>query len=202
MTTSCACDVAHPPRLVVVTGGPGAGKTALLEVVQANFCRHVIVLPEAASILWIGGFPRKESVSGRRAAQRAIVRLQLELQRQAIEEGQAALIICDRGTLDGLAYWPGAPREYYEELQLERERELERYSMILHMQPPARAHGYQSTLLRPESAEEAAVLDTRILAAWEGHPRRHVLPSNHDFLSKLEQGVQLLREEVPGCCRR
>ena len=75
MSTACACDVGHSPRLVVLTGGPGAGKTAVLEVVQTNFCRHVVVLPEAASILWKGGFPRGQSAPAQRAAQRTIVRL-------------------------------------------------------------------------------------------------------------------------------
>ena len=111
MTTPCACTIAHPPRLVVVTGGPGAGKTAVLEVAQRQLCRHVVVLPEAASILWRGQFPRHATLPGRRAAQRTIVRLQLEMQRMAVEEGEAALIICDRGTLDGLAYWPGSEPE-------------------------------------------------------------------------------------------
>jgi predicted ATPase len=46
--------VTHP-KLVVLTGGPGAGKTALLEVVRRHFCEHVVVLPEAASIVFGGG---------------------------------------------------------------------------------------------------------------------------------------------------
>ena len=70
------------------------------------------MLPEAASILWKGGFPRPASTSARRGTQRAIVRLQIELQRMAIEDGAASMILCDRGTLDGLAYWPGEPAEY------------------------------------------------------------------------------------------
>lgn len=201
MSIACACDVAHPPRLVVVTGGPGAGKTALLEVVQNNFCRHVVILPEAATILWHGGFPRRDTVPARRAAQRAIVRVQLELQRMALEEGTPSLIVCDRGTLDGAAYWPGDADEYYAELGINRDHELARYAAVIHMQPPPRQHGYQQTLTRPESAEQAAVADERILAAWAGHPRRLMIPSDADFLRKIETGVTLLRDEVPHCCR-
>lgn len=102
-----------PPRLVVLTGGP-AGKTVVLEVARRELCRHVVVLPEAASILWRGGFPRHATRPGKTAAQRAIVRLQLETQRMAIEKDHAARIVCDRGTLDGLAYWPGTEREYFD----------------------------------------------------------------------------------------
>jgi hypothetical protein len=60
MPPPCSCAaVDHVPRLVVLTGGPGAGKTATLEVVQRELSRHVVVVPEAASILWKGGFPRR-----------------------------------------------------------------------------------------------------------------------------------------------
>jgi len=38
--------------LVVLTGGPGAGKTAFLEIARRNFCEHIAVLPEAASIVF------------------------------------------------------------------------------------------------------------------------------------------------------
>ncbi len=67
------------PRFVVLTGGPGAGKTAVLGLARQRFCRHVLVLDEAASVLFGGGFPRKESSEARRAAQRAIYHVQVQL---------------------------------------------------------------------------------------------------------------------------
>lgn len=201
MSASCGCDVAHPPRLVVLTGGPGAGKTALLEVAKRQFCPHVVVLPEVASMLWTGGFPRRDSTSARRAAQRAIVKVQLELQRIAIEEGAAALILCDRGTLDGLAYWPGDPAEYFDDLDTTPERELARYAAVIQMQPPSREHGYHTSPMRIESAEEAAEIDLRIAKAWSSHPRRFVVESDADFLAKLQRTVELVRAQIPSCCR-
>lgn len=47
---------AHERRRIVLTGGPGAGKTALLELIRQSFCSHVTVLPEAASIVFGGGW--------------------------------------------------------------------------------------------------------------------------------------------------
>lgn len=201
MSTSCGCDVPHSPRLVVLTGGPGAGKTSLLELVQYTFCHHVIVLPEAASILWRGGFPRRENTSARCAAQRAIVRVQVELQRLAIENGHSALIVCDRGTLDGLAFWPRQPEAYFDDLETTRERELARYAAVIHLQPPSLSGGYLTTSLRPESAEQAAAIDARIVDAWGGHPRTFTIQSDTSFVGKMERGIALIRAELPACCR-
>ena len=198
---ACSCAVEHRPRLVVLTGGPGAGKNAVLEVAQRLLCRHVIVLPEAASILWRGQFPRHSTVAGRKAAQRAIVRVQLELQRMTIEEGRAAMILCDRGTLDGLAYWPGAEAEYFDDIATTRDRELARYATVIHLQTPGPEHGYTPTALRIETAAEAAALDARIGLAWSGHPRRFLVESDDDFVAKLHRAIEVIRAEVPACCR-
>lgn len=45
---ACPCKEPHERRRVVLTGGPGAGKTAVLELIRRSFCEHVKVLPEAA----------------------------------------------------------------------------------------------------------------------------------------------------------
>jgi predicted ATPase len=202
VATACSCVLDHPPRLVVLTGGPGAGKTAVLEVAKRELCRHVVVLPEAASILWRGGFPRHATLPGKRAAQRAIVRLQLEMQRMTIEEGHAALIVCDRGTLDGLAYWPGTEREYFDDVETTKDRELSRYAAVIHLRPPSLEHGYVTNPYRIETAAEAAVIDERIGAAWAGHPRKFLVNSNDDFFAKLHRALELIRAEVPACCRK
>ena len=72
MQQSCECHEPHAHKRIVLTGGPGAGKTAVLELVRQHFCEHVHVLREAASVLFGGGFPRASSGAALRAAQRAI----------------------------------------------------------------------------------------------------------------------------------
>ncbi|HET7500979.1 MAG TPA: hypothetical protein VFK02_08255 [Kofleriaceae bacterium] len=44
----------------------------MLALVQQSLCQHLRVLPEAAGILFGGGFPREDGLDARRAAQRAI----------------------------------------------------------------------------------------------------------------------------------
>jgi predicted ATPase len=186
----------------VLTGGPGAGKTAVLEVVRRHFCEHVAVLPEAASVVFGGGFPRTPALVARRAAQRAIFRVQVELERMIVEEGRAAVALCDRGTLDGLAYWPGSPEEFFRDVGMNMDEEMARYASVIHLRTPAAERGYnQRNPLREESAREAAQLDESVAAAWQGHPRRFFVDSTDDFLDKLAATIALVRNEVPACCR-
>jgi predicted ATPase len=201
--SECACCArTHTPRLVVVTGGPGAGKTALLETARRELCSHVLVLPEAATILFTGGFPRRDSAPARRATQRAIACVQRELERMALEEG-AAVVLCDRGTLDGLAYWPGDDASFWDALRATRDVEIARYAAVVHLRPPRDRNGYnRSNPARVESAKEAGEIDARIEKAWEGHPRRTFVPSERDFVRKMRRALAAIRREMPPCCRR
>lgn len=198
----CRCRASHPRRRIVITGGPGAGKTALLELVQQSFCQHVRVLGESASILFGGGFPRSSSPAGRRAAQRAIFHVQRELEALAAEPPGAAAVLCDRGTVDGSAYWPGRPDAFFRALGTTRDAELARYDAVIHLRvPPHPAYGLLTNPLRIESAKEAARIDERIHRAWLGHPRLHTVEASADFLVKIDEALETLRAELPRCCR-
>lgn len=199
--TQCHCTATHEPKLVVVTGGPGAGKTAILEIVRRHFCPHVVVLPEAASIVFGGGFPRRSSTPARKSAQRAIFYVERELERMATAEGNPAVVLCDRGTLDGLAYWPDEPLEALHELWTTREGELARYAAVIHLRTPLVSDEFNHrNPLRTETLEEARAIDARIEAVWSGHPRRTFVESSHHFLDKVRQALDLVRAEVPACC--
>jgi len=190
------------PLLVAVTGGPGAGKTAVLEVVQQDFCRHVVVLPEAASIVFRGGFPRRPTVPAHEAAQRAIFHIQVELERIAVEEGDAAVILCDRGTVDGLAYWSRPAQQFWSDVGATHAGQLARYDAVIHLRTPAASRGYDlSNPLRIETAAEAATIDARLLELWAGHPHHVVIDSDDDFVAKLHRALAEIDRAVPACCR-
>lgn len=203
MAYRCSCSLErHTPRLIALTGGPGAGKTAALEVVRRSFCPHVLVLPESASILFRGGFPRHDSVAGRCAVQRAIYRTQAELERLAREESNAGLVLCDRGTVDSEAYWDGPPGSFWREVGSTAADELARYAAVIHLRTPTEEGGYDhENPLRTETAEQARVLDRRIFEVWSAHPARTVIDSRPSFIDKLHATIAAIRREVPRCCR-
>lgn len=197
----CECTERHESRRVVLTGGPGAGKTAVLELIRQSFCSHVKVLSEAASVVFGGGFPREDDVACLRSAQRAIYHVQRELEVIGEHHG-AAIVLCDRGTLDGLAYWPGSLDEFWSSLNTTRDLELARYAAVIHLRTPAEDQGYNyRNPLRTETATAAAAIDDRIAQAWESHPKRFVVESSADFLDKAARALEILRAEVPECCR-
>lgn len=200
---SCQCKVTeHEPRLVVLTGGPGAGKTAVLEIVRRYFCVHVQILPEAASVVFGGGFPRDSALPVRTAAQRAIFHVQRELERAAVEERRAAVVLCDRGTVDGLAYWPLDEALLWKQVGASEAEELARYAAVIHLRTPSHDGGYDhANPLRTESANEAATIDAKVERAWANHPRRAFVLNQVDFLTKVGRTVALIRDQVPECCR-
>jgi predicted ATPase len=199
----CHCTLEeHTPRLVAVTGGPGAGKTALLQLLQASFCRHVIVVPESATILYGGGFPRATTLEGRVVVQRAIYEVQRQLERFAVTAHRPAVAICDRGTLDGLAYWPVDDDAFWQEMSTTRDAELAKYVAVLHMASPADGEGYSyANPVRLESPEEAHRIDERLGAIWSRHPRYRRVAARRDFVEKLQEAAAWIAELVPECCR-
>lgn len=188
--------------LIVITGGPGAGKTAVLELARKHLCDKISVLPEAASIVFGGGFWRHDTDVGRKAAQRAIFHVQREAERLALEEGHSALILCDRGTIDGVAYWPGSPESYFNELGLDRNAELNRYIAVIHLHTPSDVGGYNlSNPVRVETAIQAAEIDRKIVAAWDGHPQRFFVNNKYDFLAKARDAIDIIRKLLPVNCQ-
>ncbi len=186
--------------MVVLTGGPGAGKTAVLEFMRLAFCRHVEILPEAAGILFGGGFPRNSSPIHLMAAQRAIYHVQRELEESTADDN-AAIVVCDRGTLDGSAYWPG-PGTLWDAVGTTQQVELNRYAMAIHLRTPSEASGYNlRNPLRTESVAQAMEIDRRIKELWSVHPGYVEVPATDDFLVKTRQALELLRQQVPECCR-
>lgn len=200
---TCSCKHQHhSTSLVAITGGPGSGKTAILEMALHSFCSHVGVLPESAGIVFGGGFPRHESDVAQRAAQRAIFHIQEQMEALTVGERRVAVALCDRGTVDGLAYWPGSEQEYWDQFDTTHEAQLARYRAVIHMRTPAAVQGYdQSNVLRIESAEQARALDEKIMDGWSRHPNRIVVESDDDFLTKARTALEFVRQTLPNCCR-
>jgi predicted ATPase len=183
---------------IVITGGPSAGKTTLIEILKNQYGARVATAPEAATILFSGGFPRPRSNEDRLHTQRSIYALQRELELQGLERARPeAPLVCDRGSLDGAAYWAGSIKEFCLAMGTTLERELARYTAIIHLETAAAGQGYEQTMVRTESPTEAIALDTKVGNAWRVHPNYVFIPHESTFVEKVNAALARLAPFLP-----
>jgi predicted ATPase len=188
-----------PRRMrIVLTGGPGGGKTTAVDLFRREIGDEVVVVPESATTLFGGGFPRVTEPEAMRSVQRAIFEVQ-----RSLEDVQAArypdrVLLCDRGTIDGAAYWPDGEDDYFEQMGTTLERELGRYDAVLFFETAAIGGSSVEggNRYRVESEAEAIALDARLRALWAVHPHFHLVPHNASFLRKITVGLSILESIV------
>jgi hypothetical protein len=136
------------------------------------------------------------------AAQRIIYHWQRELERVTLlTELEASVILCDRGTVDGLAYWTGARESFFPQFGTSLEHEISRYDTVIHLHTPGMNNGYNhENHVRNETPEQARILDERIFECWEGHPNRFEVGNQVDFMAKASEALRLIRNQMPSCC--
>ena len=179
---------------IVLTGGPGGGKTTAADLFRREIGERVVLVPEAATMVFSGGFPRSTQPLAVHAAQRAIYEVQRNL-----EDVQAALypdrvLLCDRGTVDGAAYWPGEPHHFFDDIGSTLERELVRYDAVIFFESAAvGGMGIEGgNPVRNESLEKAVELDGKLRALWMKHPKFVLVPHNPSFFKKISYGLAVL----------
>lgn len=199
---ACTYPLELPAKLVVLTGGPGVGKTAVLEFLRKTLCEHIAILPEAAGILFSGGFWRIKSAVGERSAQNAIFAVQKELQTIFFEEKKWSVGLCDRGTLDGLAYWPGTEAEFFESQKTTKIIEYAKYHAVIHLRAPAIKDYNHQNPMRIETAEAAALIDHKIHDIWKDHPQYLQIRSTDFFSQKIFDATHAIESYLPTCCKK
>lgn len=183
---------------IVVTGGPSGGKTTLIEALEKDLAGKLSIVPEAASILYRGGFPRKTTNPGKIHAQRAICFTQRELEELVSKESKTSVLICDRGSLDSIAYWPGSESEFFASLATTRQKELSRYDWVIHLDTAALNAFDTTNPIRIESPKEALELNEKVKAAWSGHPQRLIIPHQQEFLAKITKARDVVQKIING----
>src|SRR5687768_8961030 len=183
---------------IVLTGGPGGGKTTAVDLFRREIGERVVIVPEAATMLFRGGFPRSNEIHARKSAQSAIFHVQRHL-----EDVQSALyperiLLCDRGTVDSAAYWPGGADEFFDFVGTSLAKELTRYDAVLFFETAA-AGGMSiegGNPVRIETNEQAVELDLRLRDLWLQHPRAIVVPRHPSFVKKIMLGLASLESLV------
>ena len=181
-------------KVIVVTGGPGGGKTTALDLFQRELKTAVKIVPEAATMLFGHGLDREARNDHTRILQRSIYRMQISLEEIFRDFYTGRLLICDRGTLDGLAYWPDNEESYFQSLDTTFEAEAARYGAVIFFQTAA-IHGEDvksNNPYRTEDSRTAVSLDEKLQRVWGRHPSFHFIPTELSFVAKINNGLQAI----------
>jgi hypothetical protein len=108
------------------------------------------------------------------------------------------ILLCDRGTVDGAAYWPGAPHEFFAALGTTLEHELARYDGVIFFESAAVGGiGIEGgNPMRNETLQQAAALDAKLRKLWAQHPRFIVVRHHPSFFKKISLGLAELDSMV------
>ena len=186
-------------KKIVLTGGPGAGKTTIAAALANRFPGQFALVPEAATAVYLSLGTRwdKLDLAGRRDVQRQIYRHQVtqEDSLAAVRPNHTALL--DRGTIDGAAYWPDGPDAYWDDLGTTLDAQLARYDIVILLETAAALgiyDGNASNEIRFEDAAGAVQSQKTLLRLWGAHPRLHHVGAYVELSDKIEAVVQMLRD--------
>ncbi len=185
---------------IVLTGGPGGGKTTAADLYRREIGDDVVIVPEAATLLYMGGFPRAGVKEVREATQKAIYHVQKNLEDAQSAFYQNRVLLCDRGTIDGAVYWPQDPSGFFEHLGTNLNDELARYDAVVFFETAA-VGGISiegGNPMRTESLDEALDLDQKLKNLWSQHPNFVFIPHNVSFIKKINAGLVELQKILDG----
>ena len=166
------------PCLICLTGGPGGGKTSLIEelIRQPIKGSKFVGLPEAISLTGQLGFSPQEQ-----RFQRVMVHMQMALEdglQRALTDPADTVILCHRGSLDPLAYWLDRGWEeeaFFAYSGTSREEHYQRYTAVLHLVTAADGAEEHYTRWpeahRPETIQDAVRLDRLLNRVWRDHTK-------------------------------
>ena len=201
-------DALRKVRRVVVTGGPGSGKTTVMNQIRArnagaDMGKRIKIAPEVATNVIsdsdgrIGVKPPYEDLVRNRWFQRQIYALQRaneELALLDVARYHMGGVLCDRGTLDNAAYLAGRRDEFLRKVsRSELVDEFARYDgvVILGLPPRDVFERVQASVqndARLETYEQAMERQEAVEEAYAGHPRIAFV-REHDLERKMAMAI-------------
>lgn len=203
-------------KRIVLTGGPGSGKTSVLEKIYQVYSSEgykVIIVPETATELMNNGITFKDGSISLVDFQEIVMRLQLakeEVVDRTIElmGDSKVIVIYDRGTIDNTAY---INKEEFEEIlaRLNNVKSfadlMNKYDLVINLVGREDFYTTDNNKARSESASEALKLGDATLKCWLGHKKvKIVLPKDTieektsevlNTINELLQEKQVKRQE-------
>ena len=185
-------------KRIVLTGGPGGGKTTALDLIRREFSGQITTVPEAATMIFSGGIERSNNNHVLKTQQTAIFNLQKHLEDIQRATFEHSIILCDRGSLDGLAYWPGSQDQFFKAMNTSLEDEFARYDAVIFFESAAKSGESikSNNPIRNESENAAIIIDDKLQAIWSQHPNFNLIPSAESFVTKVMFGITTIEKII------
>lgn len=169
-------------KRIVLTGGPCAGKSSSLDLIQdylVNKGYVVYTVQESATELINSGIkPFGNNKLDLLKFQEVILKYQLDKEQlieyvaKNYETDKDIVIIYDRSVIDNKAYiGQNAFDNLLSKYNLKELELLDKYDLVIHLETAAKRHAYttENNKARSESELEAIELDTKTYDAWKLH---------------------------------
>jgi len=201
-------------KKIVITGGPCAGKTTVINALKAEFGATASFVPECATLILSGGFPappdqqflgHEKFDNWQRQFQNAIYHTQLALEDLAVSEAQLEnkdMVICDRAIADGIAYHPEGLAGFIFQFHIHCPQIYDRYDAVIFLESLAigqpELFSRAGNEHRYESVENASEVNGRTRRAWYLHKNFHYIESSLSLEEKIAHVRSLVLGEIRG----
>jgi len=187
-------------KKIALSGGPGGGKSTAAELFKLEYKDFISLVPEVATLLFRGGYPRVDSPLVIESIQKSIFHVQNNLEDTYANLFPHHTLLCDRGTVDGGGYWPYGPEDFYKTMGTSLEAELASYDAVIFFETAA-AGGFTIDLgnpVRNEDQKKAIEIDLKLKALWSQHPNFVYIKNETSFLKKIMKGIEAMDDLVKG----
>ena len=190
-------------KRIVLTGGPGSGKTTVLDKIRDVYTKEgikVLVVPETATELINSGISFLDGTISLLDFQELVLRLQLAKESivdRALElsSKEDVIVIYDRGTIDNTAY---ISKEEFETVltRLNHEKSfsdlLNKYDLVINLVGREDFYTTENNKARSESVNEALKLGNKTLQSWVGHPKIRIVKPKDTVDEKINEVLNII----------
>lgn len=196
-------------KRIVLTGGPGSGKTTVLNSIVNMYTslgvKVVVVSETATEIINSGIKPFGDDKIEMLDFQKLVLSLQLSKEKiydeairmyQKVHPNEDILIIYDRGSIDNKAYI--TDEEFDAVMQSVCDDDystiLNKYDLIIDLVGSKKFYTLENNKARSESADVALTLGEKTLKSWVGHPKVKIVGPKENMNDKVSEVVSYINE--------
>ena len=194
-------------RRIVLTGGPGSGKTSVLEKINQVYSSEgykVIIVPETATELMNNGITFKDGSISLVDFQEIVMRLQLakeEVVDRTIElmSNDKVIVVYDRGTIDNTAY---INKTEFEEILARLNNVkcftdlMNKYDLVINLVGREDFYTTDNNKARSESVNDALKLGNATLKCWLGHKTVKIVLPKDTMEEKISEVLNIINETL------